>query len=66
MKAKLIIANWLISFVLLSGVTDSLIIKFLMVAYFGVSCYFLRRNYVAVYRRLYRMNIWIDGIINKI
>lgn len=63
MKAYMLIANWLVSFLFLSYSGDSLIIAFLVTAYFAFSCYGLTKNYRMVYRRLYAMNRYIDKLI---
>jgi hypothetical protein len=52
MKAKLLIINWLIPFMLMA--TDSLLQGIIAVAWFGIASYLLNRNAKEVTRTIIR------------
>lgn len=63
MKAKIIIANWLISLAFLF--TDSIIQAIVALCWFGLSCFLLEKYKQETKAEANKFNKWIDKQINK-
>lgn len=61
MKAHLIIVNWLFSLLLLTYAGENVIVTAIILLWFFLACVLLNTNRKAVYRKLLKMNRYIDS-----
>jgi len=63
MKAKLIIASWLISLSLFA--TNNIILGLVALCLFGASCWFVEKHKKEVMDEVNKMNRTLEKLINK-
>lgn len=65
MKSQLIIANWLLSFLFLAYNGDSIILTFLVVAYFSLASYLLIHYKQKIVKEIAKMDRKISRLISR-
>ena len=65
MKTKLIIANWLFSWIPLCYCGNDPVIAAIIVGWFGLSSWLMQKNKREVYKVIDGFEKWIDRIINN-
>lgn len=65
MKSRLILANWLLSVLLITYDGDSIILTLLAASYFSLACYLLVRCKKDIAVEIKKMEHALDALINR-